>query len=155
MEASACLISMSNTAAAFWSPCARCLSNAVFFGHLTLAVAQLATDAKGLVIQLQWQGLRGPVSLSLSAEAVGPEPAGDRAHAGELYFVGPGVRIPLHPLVVYLEDRTERERVGFLNRAVTRKATQGQGAPEEVRQLANTSITIPAISLKSWMCATS
>jgi hypothetical protein len=106
----------------------RCL-----FGHLTLAVAQLATDARGLVIQLLWQGMRGPVSLSLSAEAVGPEPEGDRAHAGELYFVGPGVRIPLHPLVVYLEDHNERERVGFLNRAVTRKAA-GPGGAEEVRR---------------------
>jgi hypothetical protein len=44
------------------------------------------------------------------------------------------LRVLLHPLVVYLEDRTERERVGFLNRTVTRRKAEGSAAVEEVRR---------------------
>jgi hypothetical protein len=114
------------------------LSQECLFGGLTLAVARLAPDASGRSVQVEWHGLRGTASLALPREAVGNEPdpseAAARAAAGRVYFVGPGVRVLLHPLVVYLEDRAERERVGFLNRTVTRRKADGGAEVEEVRR---------------------
>jgi WD40 repeat protein/serine/threonine protein kinase len=45
------------------------------------------------------------------------------------------VRVPLHPLVIYQEDRSERERVGFLNRAVMKRHGAGEETTEEVRRV--------------------
>src|SRR5208337_3065771 len=101
------------------------------FGDLHLAVAELELGPSGREAAVTWKGLIGPVSLPLPRDAAGPEPATSRAVPGELYFVGPGVRVALHPLAVYDEDRGERERVGFLNRAVTRRVGKDE---DEVRR---------------------
>lgn len=100
------------------------------FGGLHLAVARLELGSSGREATVAWQGLIGPVSLPLPPEAAGPESATSRIVPGQLYFVDRGVRVPLAPLVVYHEDGSGRERVGFLNRAVTRKA----GGADEVRR---------------------
>jgi len=100
------------------------------FGGLQLAVARLELEPTGREAAVAWQGLRGPVSLRLLRDAVGPDAEGSRVVPGQVYFLGAGVPVPLHPLVVYQEDRSERERIAFLNRAVTRRA----GAAEEVRR---------------------
>src|SRR5688572_19700915 len=91
------------------------------FGGLTLAVARLAPEASGGQPEVEWQGLKGLGSFTLARESVGPEPGAVRPAPGEVYFVGRGARVPLHPLVVYQEDRAERERVGFLNRTLLRR----------------------------------
>jgi WD40 repeat protein/serine/threonine protein kinase len=107
------------------------------FGGLTLAVARLAPADEGRAVRLAWQGLRGPASLALAPQAAGPEPdpAEDAARtaAGRVSFVAPGVRVALHPLVVYQEDATERERVAFLNGVVIRRR-EGGDELEEVRR---------------------
>jgi eukaryotic-like serine/threonine-protein kinase len=114
------------------------LGQECLFGGLILAVARLQADAVGRALQIEWQGLRGTASVVLPREATGPDPemADDvaRAWAGQLFFVAPGVRVAVHPLVVYLEDASERERVGFLNRTVTRRGVGGAGAMDEVRR---------------------
>ena len=92
-------------------------------GGLSLAFARLVPD--GNSARLEWSGLTGTASLGLTANEVGPEPAvtsGDpRLVSGQVFLVGPGVRLGLHPLIVYVEDENERERVGFLNGVQTRK----------------------------------
>jgi serine/threonine protein kinase len=99
------------------------------FGGLQLAVARLELGPSGQETTIAWQGLTGPASLALPADAAGSEPTGNRTVPGQLYFVARGVRVPLAPLAVYQEDRSGRERVGFLNRAVVRKSGE-----EEVRR---------------------
>jgi WD40 repeat protein/serine/threonine protein kinase len=112
---------------------AEVLREECLFAHLTLAVARLSPGAGGI----EWQGLEGLGGLTLAESRVGAEPAASaRAIAGHVYFVAPGVRVPLHPLVVYQEDRSERERVGFLNRVVMkRRGAGGERAAEEVRRV--------------------
>src|SRR5262249_27498374 len=48
-------------------------------------------------------------------------PCDFRGVPGHVYFLSPGVRVALHPLVIFQEDRHERERVAFLNRMVERR----------------------------------
>jgi eukaryotic-like serine/threonine-protein kinase len=116
---------------------AEVLREECLFGGLTLAVARLRPDPTGGSTGIEWQGLEGLGGLTLAESRVGAEPAaGPRAIPGQVYFVAPGMRVPLHPLVVYQEDRSERERVGFLNRAVMkRRGGGGEGIAEEVRRV--------------------
>ncbi|MFM9960603.1 MAG: protein kinase domain-containing protein [Planctomycetaceae bacterium] len=112
----------------------RCL-----FGDLTLAVARLSDMEAGQLLKLDWQRLHGTASQMLSGDAVSPQPDDDetqiREAAGRVFFIASGVRIPLHPLVVYFEDREERERFGFLNRTVTkRRSLSDSESAEEVRR---------------------
>ncbi len=91
------------------------------------------------MFSLEWHGLRGLASLALPQEASGPEPDSSalvaRNAAGKVFFVAKGIRVALHPLVVYQEDRNERERIGFLNGTVTRRQAVSRGEPiQEVRQ---------------------
>ena len=111
---------------------AEVLRRDALFGGLTLAVARLTSGDSARSLRVEWQGLQGPASLMLPGDAVGPEPdpseEAARRAAGRVYFVAGGVRVPLHPLVIYHEDRREQERVGFLNRTVeaSRSAKGGE-----------------------------
>jgi serine/threonine protein kinase len=109
---------------------AEVLRQPVLFGGLILAVTRLEMSASQREPTVVWQGLIGAASLPLAPELAAAGPAASRPEPGHLHFVEPGVRVSLHPLVVYQEDRTGRERVGFLNRAITRKV----GSAEEVRR---------------------
>ena len=106
------------------------------FGGLTLAVARSIQDPSGSGA-IEWQGLEGLGGLTLATAKVGAEPAaGPRAVAGQVHFVGPGARVPLHPLIMYQEDRSERERVAFLNRVVMQRLGASRRGPvEEVRRV--------------------
>ncbi|MBI4605984.1 MAG: hypothetical protein HY721_28805 [Planctomycetes bacterium] len=116
--------------------CLEVLRQECLFGGLTLAVARLSVDAAGRAAGIEWQGLEGLASLTLPESRVGPEAAAaSRAVPGEVYFVAPGARAPLHPLVVYREDRSERERVGFLNRTVLRLREEAAGEVRRVEYL--------------------
>lgn len=106
------------------------LSHKSLFGDLTLAMARrLPPELDPQQEIVEWQGLRGMSSLLIERNSLGTEPSvrnpNDRAQSGHLYFVGRGVRIPLHPLVIYSEDRTEREHVGFLGLNAVRKHARG------------------------------
>jgi hypothetical protein len=94
---------------------AEVLHSEALFGGLTLAVARLTSGDSARSLRVEWQGLQGFASFMLATESVGLEPDPSEEVARRVYFVAKGVRVPLHPLVVYHEDRSERERVGFLN----------------------------------------
>jgi eukaryotic-like serine/threonine-protein kinase len=92
------------------------LAQDCLWGTMSLAVAHVTGDRE---MPVGWQGLHGLMSVRLSREQVGSDPGGDGRlleKAGHIFLVGPHIRVPLHPLIVYEEDRQERERVGFLNR---------------------------------------
>jgi serine/threonine protein kinase len=112
------------------------LGHECLFGGLTLAVARWTGDPSGPTGRLVWHRLRGVAGVLLRGEADDSELASinfrNRPMTGHLYFIAPGVRVLLRPLVVYVEDRSERERVGFLNRTVTRR--KEGNAFEEVRR---------------------
>jgi serine/threonine protein kinase len=103
------------------------LNRPCLFGDLLLSVARRNEDGT-----FSWHGLRGPAGFPLPEESVGPTPEAAVIRPGTVYFIQPGLRLSLHPLVIYLEDRQERERVGFLNRTVMRR--QEAAGVEEVRR---------------------
>jgi predicted Ser/Thr protein kinase len=107
---------------AFYEELARLLLDAVvevlrepaLLGGLELAQARIELD--GEASKTVWYALTGLAGLPRDDDA------GD-ATAGQLYLIGPGARVPLHPLVVYRqEDELGREQIGFLNKAARRKA---------------------------------
>ncbi len=109
---------------AFYDELARLLLDAVvevlaepaLFGGLELAQARLELEPDGEASRTTWYALTGLAGLPRDDDA------GD-ATPGHLYLVGPGARVPLHPLVVYRqEDELGREQVGFLNKAARRRA---------------------------------
>lgn len=115
------------------------LAQDCLFGELTLAVCRLSPDATGKGIEYEWRRLVSLGSLTMSRDEVGEEPhdfsSAKMAVPGQVYFIGPRLRIPLHPLVIYLEDRNDRERIGFLNDAVIKaEAGAAEGAVEVVRR---------------------
>ncbi len=99
---------------------AEVLTEPALFGGLELSEARLELD--GNESRVVWYGLTGLAGLPRG------EDAGD-AVAGQLYLVGAGARVPLHPLVVYRHDEElGREQVGFLNRTTRRKPDAAGGA---------------------------
>jgi predicted Ser/Thr protein kinase len=106
---------------AFYEELARLLLDAVLevladpalLGGLELAQARLELD--GETSHTAWYALTGLAGLPRDDDA------GD-AVAGHLYLIGPGARVPLHPLLVYRqEDELGREQVGFLNKAARKR----------------------------------
>ena len=122
---------LDQTAAPLLAVLQELLEQPCLLGGLTLAVARLTPAPSGRAVQLEWQALHGLSSLVLSPEDVGPEPRAARPGvAGQVYLVGPGVRVPLHPLLVYQEDRQERERVLFLHRGRPPRPRSDAAAPD-------------------------
>ena len=105
------------------------LSCSALFGGLDLAHARLEMNEQTSESAVVWHRLRGLGGVPLKGGASG-------ATAGELYFIGPGATIPLHPLAVYREDELGREQVGFLNGTVTKARKTGVDGPSiiEVRR---------------------
>jgi predicted Ser/Thr protein kinase len=100
------------------------LAEPALFGGMELCQARL--ELSGNESRRVWYGLRGLAGLPRDDDA------GD-AVPGQLYLVGAGARVPLHPLVVYRNDEElGREQVGFLNRTTRRKADAAGGA-EQIR----------------------
>jgi predicted Ser/Thr protein kinase len=113
---------------AFYDELARLLLDAVvevlaepsLLGGLELAQARIELD--GEASRTAWYGLTGLAGLPRGDDA------GD-AIAGQLYLIGPGARVPLHPLLVYRqEDELGREQIGFLNKAARRRADREASA---------------------------
>jgi len=103
----------------------RCL-----FGGLTLALARVVAAPSGDSCEIDWLGLRGLEALRLPTAELGSAPL---EAGGNVYFVGVGARVKLHPLVIYREDKWERRQIGFLNRTVTRRRRpEGSEEFEEV-----------------------
>ncbi len=100
------------------------LESPALFGGLTLArVGLLAPTAS-------WESLTG-----FEPQPLVPSPSSDGVGAGRLYFVGPGARIALHPLVAGHEDGLGRQQVGFLNRTVRRTRKGASGSVHELRRI--------------------
>ncbi|MEP7119372.1 MAG: serine/threonine-protein kinase [Byssovorax sp.] len=118
---------------AFYEELARLLLDAVvevladpaLLGGLELAQARLELD--GETSHTTWYALTGLAGLPRDDDA------GD-AVPGHLYLIGPGARVPLHPLLVYRqEDELGREQVGFLNKAA-RKRPDREGVAGAVQR---------------------
>ncbi len=95
---------------------------------LRLVRAQLQLDSRAEVAAPSWLELTGLGGLPLDDDASGAE-------AGQLYLMGPGARVPLHPLLVAREDSLGREQVGFLNRTVRRTRKSKQGPVSVIRRV--------------------
>ncbi|MEO7331835.1 MAG: serine/threonine-protein kinase, partial [Minicystis sp.] len=96
------------------------LAEPALFGGMELCEARLALD--GNESRVVWYGLTGLAGLPRDEDASAAIP-------GQLYLVGAGARVPLHPLVVYRNDEElGREQVGFLNRTTRRKPDAAGGA---------------------------
>lgn len=91
------------------------LSQPTLFAGLELAVPKLSIARGGRGTELQWSRLTGLGAFPADA------PVGVRAVGGSLYFLGDGLCVPIHPLVVYQEDEHGQERFGFLNKALVKK----------------------------------
>jgi serine/threonine protein kinase/Tfp pilus assembly protein PilF len=101
------------------------ITSPALFGGLELArVAALGPPVR-------WQSLTGFEPQPFPIE--GPSEAD--LGAGRLYLVGPGARIPLHPLVAAREDAIGRLQVGFLNPTVRRTRKGEHGSVEELRRI--------------------
>ncbi len=125
--------------ASFYEDFARLLLDAVaevlaepsLFGGLELAQARLESD--GETGRTTWYALTGLAGLTRGDDASGPDPT--EATPGQLYLIGAGARVPLHPLLVYRrEDELGREQIGFLNRTARRRAER-EDAPEIIRSV--------------------
>ncbi|MFC1849592.1 hypothetical protein ACFL27_05225 [candidate division CSSED10-310 bacterium] len=106
-------------------------------GGLELAVARLGLDVDDTKTHLNWQILKGLGSLIQSRETKECLEAelDEKCIPGQVYLIGAGVRIPLFPFVVFVEDDQGGEHVGFLNRTV-RKTRKSDSSPvEEVRRV--------------------
>lgn len=105
------------------------LSSPALFCDSDLAHARLEVNEKTGENRVVWHRLKGLAGMPFEGEASG-------AIVGELYFIGPGATIPIHPLVVYREDDLGREQFGFLNGAVAkrRQAVAGEVTITEVRR---------------------
>src|SRR5262249_37293059 len=91
---------------------AEVLAEPALFGGLTLAQARMESD--GETSHITWYALTGLAGLARDDDAEGAAP-------GQLYLIGSGARVPLHPLLVYRqEDELGREQIGFLNRTARR-----------------------------------
>jgi hypothetical protein len=91
-------------------------------GGLDFAVARISVDEAGTGTRVGWQLLRGLGSLMQERrEGELDERLDEGCAPGHVHLIAPGVRVPLHPLVVYSEDDLGRERVGLLNRTVLRR----------------------------------
>lgn len=104
------------------------------FGNLTMAVCRLQPNPDGKQIVHEWRKLTNLASLMFSGGELDVDfavPGSGIIEPGQVYFVAPRVRVPLHPLVVYYEDQNDRERVGFLNDTTVRKST-GEAGNEDL-----------------------
>lgn len=101
------------------------LADPSLLGGLELAQARRELD--GETSHTAWYALTGLAGLPRDDDA------GD-AVAGHLYLIGPGARVPLHPLLVYRqEDELGREQVGFLDKAA-RKRPDREGVAGAVQR---------------------
>jgi len=103
------------------------------FGGLILAFPRLVAES-GIESSLRWFQARGLAVLPHDGEA--KQVAGAAAPTpGHLYFIHRTVCVPLHPLIIYLEDENEQDRFGFLNRTVRRvRRTDGE-VVEDLRRV--------------------
>jgi tRNA A-37 threonylcarbamoyl transferase component Bud32 len=105
------------------------LADPALLGGLELAQArrEVSVEPDGETSRTTWYALTGLAGLPRGDDA------GD-AIPGHLYLIGPGARVPLHPLLVYRqEDELGREQVGFLNKAARRRADR-EGAAGAVQR---------------------
>ncbi len=101
------------------------LADPAWLGGFELAVARLGPEEEGSS-RIAWQVLQGLGGLLRRPQADAQDMARDAiCRPGELYLLSPGVRVPLHPLLVFREDDLGREQIGFLNRTVRREGAAG------------------------------
>lgn len=92
---------------------------------MELAQARLESDTSPATPA--WYALTGLAGARGSANPATPDASG--ATHGQLYLIGAGPRVPLHPLIVYRrEDELDREQIGFLNRTARRRADRDDAA---------------------------
>ncbi|MFC1849886.1 hypothetical protein ACFL27_06720 [candidate division CSSED10-310 bacterium] len=111
-------------------------------GGLELAVARLTLEADETKTHLSWQILKGLGSLiQVREKGQGLEAELDeKCIPGQVYLMGAGVRIPLFPFVVFVEDDQGGEHVGFLNRTVGKATSNAFLRSGKVQMFQNTPI---------------
>ena len=104
---------------------AEVLTEPSLFGGMELAQARLESDGESG--HPAWYALTGLAGVSRGDDPAAPDASG--ATPGQLYLIGAGARVPLHPLIVYRrEDELDREQIGFLNRTARRRADRDDAA---------------------------
>ncbi|MFC1850649.1 tetratricopeptide repeat protein [candidate division CSSED10-310 bacterium] len=113
------------------------LSDQSLLGGFELAVARLGLDPTGTETNLSWQVLQGLGSLVRQIEDMQPFGVDlrEKCVPGQVYLIKSGLPIPLHPLVVFVEDDLGLEHVGFLNRTIRRTRKTDSGPIQEVRRV--------------------